>query len=143
MWGWVYKRGLKEKLLALGEDIAVQGEFCGAGIQKNRLKLMEPNLFAFDLIKIGADGSLKKSGLDDLLSYCEKLGIDAVPVEETGDSFGYTLDELIEKAKGKYASGLDKEGIVVRTKEYGRMPDVNHKMSFKVLNNDFLKKDKD
>ncbi|MCL1982808.1 MAG: RNA ligase (ATP) [Clostridiales bacterium] len=142
MWAWVYKRGIKEKLLALGEDIAIQGEFCGAGIQKNRLKLMEPNIFAFDVIKFGDDGTLRKEGLDGLLSYCGKLGIDPVPVEEAGDSFDYTLEELIEKAKGKYGSGLDKEGIVVRTKEYGRMPDINHKLSFKVLNNDFLKKDK-
>ena len=27
----------------------------------------------------------------------------------------YTADELLEKAKGKYPSGLDKEGIVIRS----------------------------
>ena len=40
-------------LPALGEDIALQGEFCGAGIQKNRLKLFEPTLYVFDVIRIG------------------------------------------------------------------------------------------
>jgi RNA ligase (TIGR02306 family) len=141
MWAYVYKHNLKEKLTALGEDIALQGEFCGAGIQKNRLKLYEPAIYVFDIIKIGDGDRLNKCGLDEILSYCGKLGIKSVPIEETGDSFHYTLPELLEKAKGKYASGLDKEGIVVRTREYGRIG--NDKLSFKVINNDFLAKEKD
>jgi RNA ligase (TIGR02306 family) len=141
MWAYVYKHNLKKSLAALGEDIALQGEFCGAGIQKNRLRLYEPALYVFDVIKIGDDDRLRACGLDEILSYCEKLGVESVPIEEAGDSFSYTLPELLEKAKGKYASGLDKEGIVVRTREYGRVG--NEKLSFKVLNNDFLAKEKD
>ena len=64
-----------------------------------------------------------------------------VPVEETGDSFNYRLDELIEKARGKYPSGVFKEGIVIRTQEFQHNDSLQHKMSFKVLNNDFLKKE--
>ena len=141
MWAYVYKHGLKNKLLALAEDIALQGEFCGAGIQKNRLRLYEPVLYVFDVIKIGEGDKLRKCGLAEILSYCEKIGLESVPIEETGDSFNYTLPELIERARGKYTSGLDKEGIVVRTQEYGRVG--NEKLSFKVLNNDFLAKEKD
>lgn len=141
MWAWVYKHGLKDKLLALGENIALQGEFCGEGIQKNRLKLMEPNLFVFDVIKFGEGGKLSKCGLLEIQDYCARLGVDTVPIEEAGDNFTYTLDELIEKAKGKYSSGMDKEGIVVRTQDYGHAD--GHKLSFKVLNNDFLKKEKE
>jgi len=141
MWAYVYKNDLKAKLIALGEDIALQGEFCGAGIQKNRLKLLEPELYIFDVIKIYEGDRLSKCGLDEILSYCVRLGIKSVPIEETGDNFRYTLPELIERAKGKYASGLDKEGIVVRTREYGRVG--NDKLSFKVINNDFLAKEKD
>ena len=141
MWAYVYKHNLKEKLLALGEDLVVQGEFCGAGIQKNRLKLNEPVLYVFDVIKISSEDWLSKCGLDGILSYCEKLNLQSVPIEEIGDSFNYTVPELLERAKGKYVSGLDKEGIVVRTREYGRVG--NDKLSFKVINNDFLAKEKD
>jgi RNA ligase (TIGR02306 family) len=141
MWAYIDKHNLKEKLATLGEDIALQGEFCGAGIQKNRLRLYEPGLYVFDVVKIGDDNKLRKCGLDEILSYCDKLGLQSVPIEETGDSFNYTLPELIERAKGKYTSGLDKEGIVVRTQEYGRIG--NEKLSFKVINNDFLVKEKD
>jgi len=66
-----------------------------------------------------------------------------VPVEEIGDYFNCTLEEFLEKAQGKYTSGLDKEGIVVRTQQTGHNKTINHKMSFKVINNDFLKKEKD
>jgi len=143
MWAWVYKTGLKEKLITLGEDIAIQGEFCGEGIQKNPLKLMEPNLFVFDIMDLGSDGYIKKHGFDGIKNYCVKLGLEMVPVEETGDAFDYTLEELLDKAKGQYPSGRDKEGIVIRTREYGRSDALQHKMSFKVINNDFLKKEKD
>jgi len=44
-------------------------------------------------------------------------------------------------AKGKYTSGLDKEGVVVRTREYSRVG--NDKLSFKVIYNEFLSKEKD
>jgi len=142
MWAWINNHGIKDNLLELGEDIAVQGEFCGAGIQKNRLKLMEPNLYVFDIIKLFGSGG-KKAGLVEMQSYCERLGLDMVPIEETGDYFNYSLEELLEKARGKYPSGLDKEGIVIRTQQAGHNTTINHKMSFKVINNDFLKKEKD
>ena len=154
MWAWVYKRGIKEKLLALGENIAVQGEFCGAGIQKNRLKLMEPDVFVFDMVRLLENGARPKMGMEELKTYSEKLGMNMVPIEEYGDSFDYTQEQLLEKARGKYTSGMDKEGIVVRTQEMGSAAfrlikddgsegDVVRRLSFKVLNNDFLKKEKD
>jgi len=143
MWAWVYENDIINKLSKLNENIAIQGEFCGAGIQKNRLKLMKPNLFVFDILALLDGGGVKKVGLLELKQYCEQLRLDTVPIEEVGDSFNYTLDELLERARGKYASGLDKEGIVVRTQEFRHNYDINHKMSFKVINNDFLKKEKD
>ena len=143
MWAWVYKRGLKDRLLELGENIAVQGEFCGMGIQKNRMKLPEPNLYVFDVVILRDGGGGRKAGLAELRRYCERLELEMAPVEETGDCFNFTLAELLEKARGKYSSGLDKEGIVVRTQEAEHNHAINHKMSFKVINNDFLKKEKD
>ena len=142
MWAWVLKHGIKDRLLELAEDIAVQGEFCGAGIQKNPLKLMEPNLYIFDVVKLCGNGG-SKAGLAELQDYCDRLGLDMVPVEEIGEFSNYSLDELLEKARGKYPSGLDKEGIVVRTQQAERNHALNHKMSFKIINNDFLKREKD
>jgi len=144
MWAYVIKTGLKERLIEYGKDIALQGEFCGQGIQKNRLNLSEPELFVFDIIKFSDTDIMNKCGLDELVFICEELGLRTVPIEEVGESFNYTLAELLERARGKYPSGKDKEGIVIRTREYGRslVGSILHKNSFKVINNDFLQKEK-
>jgi hypothetical protein len=69
-------------------------------------------------------------GLSALRNYCERLGLEMVPVEEAGDSFAYTLDELLEKARGKYPSGVVKEGIVVRTRNFSHNDNFQHKNVF-------------
>jgi ATP-dependent RNA circularization protein (DNA/RNA ligase family) len=74
---------------------------------------------------------------DEAVKLCAELGVPIVPLEERGEQFDYSLETLLEKAKGKYPSGLDKEGIVVRD---SLAPKV---VSFKVLNNDALLKEKD
>jgi hypothetical protein len=72
-----------------------------------------------------------------MVDFCDAISVLTVPLEEEGTDFGYDLSELLEKARGKYPSGLDKEGIVVRN---SMQP---HTVSFKVLNNDALLKEKD
>ena len=133
-WMPVYKYGLREKLLSLGKNILFIGEICGPGVQKNKLCLPQLEWYVFDVIDMDTQ---EQYSYDKTCELCANLGLVAVPLEERGDNFGYSLEALLEKAKGKYPSGLDKEGIVVR--------DVNHPkaISFKVLNNDALLKEKD
>jgi RNA ligase (TIGR02306 family) len=133
-WMPVYKYGLKEKLVQLGKNIVLTGEICGPGIQKNKLRLARTECYVFDVKDWDSGRYLP---YDESCKICSDLGIPVVPLEERGEHFNYTLDELLERAKGKYQSGLDKEGIVVRDA-------LNPKaVSFKVLNNDALLKDKD
>lgn len=123
----------------LGKDIVIQGEFCGPTIQKGRIGLKSYEFFVFNIF----DKEHKLLGLDKMLAICEELGLKHVPIEERGENFNYTLEELLEKAKGKYPlSGRDKEGIVVRLLEPAWSATLGWYLSFKVLNNDFLKKEK-
>ena len=133
-WMPAYKYGLREKLAAFGKNIILIGEICGPGIQKNKLRLPTVEWYVFDVIDWE---SRECFSYDKMREICDTLGVAVVPLEERGEHFAYSLEELLEKAKGKYPSGLDKEGIVVR--------DVNHPkvVSFKVLNNDALLKEKD
>jgi RNA ligase (TIGR02306 family) len=131
-WTPVYQYGLKEKLPRLGKNIVLTGEICGPGIQKNKLRLSALAWYVFD-VKDWDSGSYLP--YDQALELCASLGLPFVPLEERGDSFAYTLEELLEKARGKYPSGLDKEGIVVR---HTLSPKA---VSFKVLNNDALLKE--
>jgi len=133
-WLSVYKYGLKEKLANLGRNIVLTGEICGPGIQKNRLRLAEIEWYVFDVKDAEANKYLP---YDDAVKLCAGLGLQAVPLEERGESFDFSLETLLEKAKGKYKSGLDKEGIVVRSAYSPKS------VSFKVLNNDALLKEKD
>jgi RNA ligase (TIGR02306 family) len=132
-WSPVYRHGLKEKLAKYGKNIVLTGEICGPGIQKNRLRLHESEWYVFDVMDWDSGAYLP---YDRMLEICASLGLGLVPLEERGESFAYTLEELLEKAKGKYPSGVDKEGIVVR---YVLSPKA---ISFKVLNNDALLKEK-
>lgn len=130
--------GLPEKLKEKNYNIAIQGEFCGHGIQKNRLKLTTPKFFVFDIIDLNTN---ERMGYEDICKYVKLLDLDMVPIEEVGDSFNYTLEDLLIKADGKYDSGMPKEGIVIRPliPEYNM--EVGTKLSFKVLNNKFLLKE--
>ena len=133
-WLPVYKYGLKEKLAKFGKNIVLTGEICGPGIQKNKLRLSELEWQVFDVKDWDAQKYLP---YDQACKVCDDLGLLRVPLEERGEHFDYTLEQLLEKAKGKYPSGLDKEGIVVRDLMAPKA------ISFKVLNNDALLKDKD
>ncbi|MDR2796483.1 MAG: RNA ligase (ATP) [Spirochaetaceae bacterium] len=132
-WMPVYRHGLKEKLAKYGKNIVLTGEICGPGIQKNRLRLSTPEWYVFDVMDWDSGSYVP---YDRMLEICASLEVLVVPLEERGESFAYTLEELLEKAKGKYPSGVDKEGIVVR---YAPSPKA---VSFKVLNNDALLKEK-
>jgi len=131
MWNYAKKEGIVDRLQEKDYPIALQGEFCGHGIQKNRLRLKKPVFYLFDIYDIEAG---ERVSLTKLLELSKEMGITTVPIEEVGDNFNYTLKELLERAKGKYESGLDKEGIVIRSQD--------RRISFKVINNDFLVKEK-
>jgi len=133
-WFPVNKYGLREKFIKYGKNLVLTGEICGPGIQKNKLRLPVLEWYVFDVKDWDAGRYLS---YDSALALCVELGLAFVPLEERGDSFAYTLDTLLEKAKGKYPSGLDKEGIVVRDLMSPKA------VSFKVLNNDALLKEKE
>lgn len=142
-WKFVHKNGVREKIAkgaaVLGlKNVAVQGEFCGEGIQKNRLKLFSPDWFVFTLIDMDVH---RRLGLAEMLQFCDAAGLSHVPIEECGENLPYkSVDSLIERAKGLYASGNHKEGIVVRPQNpcYSRI--VEGPLLMKVINNDFLLK---
>lgn len=142
IWDFAKKIDLEKKMIEANLDnIAIQGELAGGGIQRNRLQLKEFKWFVFT-IKDLTNG--KRLGLDEMLEITNKLGLDTVPIEEIGDDLTIkypTLDSLLERAKGNYKSGQKKEGIVIRPVEPVYSEVVHGALSFKVLNNDFLLKE--
>lgn len=134
----VWKRNQKDEI----NTICVQGEWCGIGIQKNRLKLQQPKWFVFTLIING-----ERCGLDRLNQFIHNTGIDMVPLEETGVNLPEKypdIDALLKRAEIKYPCGSNGEGIVIRTviPEKCNLTDSGY-LSMKVINNKYLLKNGD
>lgn len=140
MWKYAHSIRLPEKIAEANlSSLAIQGEFCGAGIQKNRLKLVKPQWYVFTVIDLETG---RRYTLQNMRKLCEKLQLQMVPVEEEETDFPYnSVDVLLERAKGKYTSGMSKEGIVIRPTEPAYSKTVEGPLSMKVLNNDYLLKE--
>ncbi|MCL1918705.1 MAG: RNA ligase (ATP) [Peptococcaceae bacterium] len=140
-WQMAHNLGLPDKAKTWDKDYTIQGEFCGQGIQKNPLKLFNPEWYIFNVID--PETHIRLS-LSKMLTFCEANGLQPIPIEEKGEKFPYkTVDEMLERAEGQYASGSTKEGIVIRSIEPMYSPVLRSDMSFKVINNKYLLKQKD
>ncbi|GHG63412.1 RNA ligase (ATP) [Comamonas sp. JC664] len=130
----------------LPPGFAVQGELCGPGIQKNRLGLDALDLFVFSVHDTRTGHFL---GHADFIAFCEAHGLRTVPVEhvvtgEAARTFDHGLEHYLKLAQGFYPGTRHrKEGIVVRPLVERRSPTLGGRLSFKVINNDFLLKDED
>ena len=140
-WKYAREHRVEERMAELGMDnVAVQGEFCGEGIQGNPLRLPKPDWFVFTVLNIAAG---RRLGLDEMLDVCARLGLEYVPVEERGERFPYgSVDELLERAKGNYVRGHRKEGIVIRALDARTSGILGGPLSMKVINNEYLLKQK-
>jgi len=127
-WRAAVNAGLEEKLRA-HPHLALQGEICGPGIQKNPLKLKDIEFFVFNVVDVRGGG--QPLPLDKFQATCKDLKLKTVPIETIGERFECrSIDEVLEMAKGKYASGKLREGLVFRS--------WNQAISFKAINNDYL-----
>lgn len=121
---------IEEKLRA-HPHLAVQGEVCGPGIQKNPLKLKDIQFFVFNVIDLRSGGG-QPLPLDKFEEACNLLGLTPVPITVIGDNFEYSkIDDVLELARGTYpGTKKPREGLVFRTQ--------NQAISFKAINNDYL-----
>ncbi|ETO98824.1 putative RNA ligase [Lachnoanaerobaculum sp. MSX33] len=140
MWKYAHEHRIEERLKENNlDDIAIQGEFCGPGIQKNRLNLKTPEWYVFTITDMKTNTRFSMYKTEEI---CKLLGLNMVPVEEVEEEFKYkSVDELLERAKGKYTSGKNKEGIVIRPVETVYSNTIAGPLSMKVINNDYLLKE--
>ncbi|WP_036613398.1 RNA ligase (ATP) [Oribacterium sp. P6A1] len=135
--------GIPEKMKAYVDEhglstMVLQGEWCGEGIQKNRLKLKKPEWFVFT-----ARVDDKRTDLTTLREICEYVGCQLVPVEEEGnDLLAKYPDEaaLLARAEGIGYNGTTKEGIVIRPVTPVHSYTLSGPLSMKVINNKYLMK---
>lgn len=139
----VNERDYKNKIIAFKEkeglaSFTIQGELCGAGIQKNRLKLTKPEWYVFTIMENG-----KRVGLERMLEICKELEFTTVPIEEIDTDLPAkypTIEALLERADGNYPNGGKKEGIVIRPTEPVYSNSIGTELSMKVVSNKYLLK---
>ena len=134
------EKKLSQYVFDTGVDgIAIQGELVGPGIQKNRMKLAEHELFIYNLFFIKGR---KYANGRELESFCNKYGLKMVPVVDWNHEFHTDVQKYVNDSDGlKHESynGEQVEGLVYRPLEefedhkFGRV-------SFKAINNSFLLK---
>jgi RNA ligase (TIGR02306 family) len=133
---WMLYRELRlDEVLRNHDNLAIQGEVCGPGIQKNPLMLKSPRLFVFDVYDIDKK---RYYGYHDLIGFCKLHTLPTVPLCEERIFDFETLDSLLDYAKGTYESGKTREGIVIRTVPAEYSQALNGRASFKVINNEYL-----
>ena len=135
--------GIHEKMKEYADEhglstLVLQGEWCGEGIQKNRLKLKKPEWFVFT-----AKVDDKRTDLATLREICEYVHCQMVPVEEEGDDLlAKYPDEaaLLARAEGIGYNGTTREGIVICPIEPVHSYTLSGPLSMKVINNKYLMK---
>lgn len=124
------------------DDIAVQGEVVGPGIQDNHLGLKELEIRVFNIVDLKVREYRPLSILKD---WARKYDIPMVTIIEEGDAFGYELHELISVANALiYPTGKPAEGMVIRPINYIRTNIDKmawNALSGKIINENYKEKD--
>ncbi len=129
---------IKDKLECIckdwNENLALQGELCGPGIQKNRLSLKENKVFFFNLWSI-----TKQKYLSNFTTYgvIDDLDLLGVPIISTNYKLSSDINELVSLAARKSVINPTgwAEGIVIRSNTIA-----DERLSFKVINPEYLLK---
>ena len=131
-WQIANRLELPQKLAGLGRRLAIQGELIGPGIQSNRYKLKEQQLYVFNVFDLDQIAYLEKSEVGEL---CERLGLQTVPFIEQR-TVPESIDQILALAEGKSQLNgtTEREGLVW---VHGSGRD---RISFKTISNRFLAK---
>jgi RNA ligase (TIGR02306 family) len=133
MWKFAIESGLRDRLVELGKNIAIQGEIIGEGIQGNPYQRIGQTVKIFNGFDIDKYDYLS---LEDLLELTKVLEVKTVPILDLDFTLPDTIDELLLIAEGKSILNIktEREGLVIRSHD--------RKISFKSISNKFLLNEK-
>lgn len=144
-WKTVLEHDLENKFKKVfgDENIALQGELIGEGIQGNKYHLKGLDIYFFNVffIKKYAYGSM-----NELIEICQKINEKTVPILNDNYELINSIPELVELSKGaSKLNGTIREGIVIRplveiedSELHCQL--VKNRISFKSVNPEFLLK---
>jgi RNA ligase (TIGR02306 family) len=139
LWRTIRKMDIETLLrkYANGQDIAIQGELLGPGIEGNHYKLKEHNILWFNIFDIQ---TYQYYDLEAFTEGCAKFCLQSVPVIDKDLILNFSVDELVEYSKGKSClADIPREGVVIRSLNE-RTDQETGRFSFKVINPEYLLK---
>jgi RNA ligase (TIGR02306 family) len=136
-WDLARSEQLEAKLRTFGQDIAVQGEAIGPGIQDNIYKLVKHEFRLFD-VQVPGEGGRYMSP-PERRAFAAQHNLLEAPVIDTHFYFGEkSIDDIIALADGK---SLINPAVLREGEVYKRVgPD---RFTFKAISNEYLRKMKD
>lgn len=147
IWKFVKENKIKEKLIKLNTNIALQGEMIGPKISGNHYKLKEVTVLFFDVFDINSFKNLDPKEAYALIRYLE---LKTVPILNTEFIMIDDMNILINMAFGNSIVGnsnVKREGIVFRTIEEtidNNFQELHRgRVSFKSINQEFLLKNEE
>ncbi len=140
MYQWVQREKINQRIIDYGQNLAIQGEFCGPKVNGNQLGLTDYKFYVFNVKNLDTG---KFYGWDEIKALCNELKIESVPlVSIFMCDDNWTIDKFQEVANqqtyihetGKKVPG---EGIVIRP-TIPVISDILWKMlSVKVINQNY------
>ena len=129
---------LKDKLIAYGKPIVLQGELIGPGVQHNKLNFPSLTVRWFN---VGDPETRTYFNFKEFTSTIKDLGLETVPILAQDIPLDFTVDQLVTYSIGrsKFNDKVWREGIVVRPMEEQQERHLG-RFSFKVINPEFLVK---
>jgi len=133
MWKFASETGLRDRMVKLGKNIAIQGEIIGEGIQGNPYQRIGQTVRIFNGFDIDKYDYLS---LSELIELVKTLEVKTVPILDLDFTLPDTIDELLLTAEGKSILNIktEREGLVIRSHD--------RKISFKAISNKFLLNEK-
>ena len=139
-WKVAKELDVEAKLRSLGQNLAVQGELIGEGIQKNKYRLRGQTVRFFNVFDIDAYQYL---GYPSFRETLDRLDLPAVPILDDQFALRADINSLVELAAGGSVlrQETQREGIVIRP--HIEKMDQLGRVSFKAINPKFLLKFED
>ena len=124
---------LENKMKSLGYNVSFQGELVGEGIQGNPYRIKGHKVFFFNVFNIDKH---EYADLIEFVNTIHGLSLETVPKIETKFKLPDTIEDLLNYSDSKsyHNPNFDREGVVIRS--------LDRKISFKVISNKFLLKEK-
>ncbi|RFS26402.1 RNA ligase (ATP) [Chitinophaga silvatica] len=131
-WQVARELDLEKKLTSLGKNLALQGELIGEGIQSNPYVVKGQVVRFFNVFDIDTQTYLPLPAFREIM---ESLDLQHVPILDESFKLPETTDALLALAEGtSVLSSAEREGIVIRS--------IDRQISFKVISNKFLLKER-